>query len=270
MELLNAIILGIIEGLTEFLPISSTGHLLLAEKVLGVDADEPHWKIFLFVCQLGAILAVVVYFWRDLWQRIFDPPTRAWRDHILTKLIAAMIPTVLIGLALNRFMERYLETPAYAPLVVAAALILGAGLMEWIDRRFRRNVPQSLENVTLRQAALVGVIQCVSMWPGISRAGASIMGGMALGLTPAVATQFSFYLAIPTMLAASVKRLWDYRHDLSADHAVIIIAGTATAFVVALVVVATFMSYVKRYRFTPFAVYRVLLGIAVIWAYFAR
>ena len=128
-------------------------------------------------------------------------------------------------------------------------------------------MPQELENVTLRQAFLIGLIQCLSMWPGVSRAGASIMGGMALGLTPRVATEFSFYLAIPTLLGAALRTLWKYRHDLTADVATIVIVGSATAFVVALLVVAAFMNYVRRYRFTPFALYRVLLGMAVLLVY---
>ena len=187
-----------------------------------------------------------------------------WREHILTKLVVAMIPTVILGLALKKFLDPLEDMP----IAVAGALIVGAFIMEFIDHRFRRNVPQELENVTLRQAFCIGAIQCLAMWPGVSRAGASIMGGMALGLTPRVATEFSFYLAIPTMVAAAIKTLWKYRHDLTSDVMVVVVIGSAAAFVVALLVVAGFMNYVKRYRFTAFAIYRVALGLAVLGYYF--
>jgi len=260
-DALRAMILGIIEGLTEFLPVSSTGHMILAMPALGISAADPPWSTLLWVSQFGAILAVVVYFWRDLWRRTFHPPTRSWRDHLLSKLAAAMIPTVGLALALKKLLDPYEENP----LVVAGALIAGGVLLWIVDRRFRRAGPQELENVTLTQAFLIGAIQCVSMIPGVSRSGASIVGGMCLGLTPRVAAEFSFYLAIPTMLAAGVKTLWDERHNLSPNHTAIILIGTATAFLVALLVVAWFMEFVKRHRFTPFVIYRILLGATVIW-----
>lgn len=265
MDCIHAIILGIVEGLTEFLPVSSTGHLIIAEDLLHVDPQAPQWRVFLFVSQLGAIGAVVLFFWRDLWQRTFHPTTRVWQQHILTKLVLAMIPTVIGGLLLNKYMEKLEDSPR----AVAAALIVGALVMELIDRRYRRTRPMELEDVTAAQAVLIGAIQCLSMWPGTSRAAASILGGMALGLTPRVAVEFSFYLAIPTMLAAGIKRLWDYGRLLQPEHAAVVMVGTAVAFVVALVVVAAFMEYVRRYRFTPFAIYRVVLGAAVL-LYFWR
>jgi undecaprenyl-diphosphatase len=264
MDAIHAIILGIIEGLTEFLPVSSTGHLILAEWLLQVDGRVSPWRVLLWVSQFAAILAVIVYFWRDLWQRTFRSPTRGWHNHILAKLAVAMIPTLGLAVPFKDCFDRF-ET---MPVAVAVALIIGAVVMEVIDRRFRKRIPQTLEDVTLRQAFLIGLIQCISMWPGVSRSGASILGGMALGLTPWVATEFSFYLAIPTMLGAAVMTLWKYRHDLTADVAAIVILGSATAFVVALVVVAMFMSYVRRYRFTAFAIYRVLLGAVVLIYYF--
>jgi undecaprenyl-diphosphatase len=259
-EYLAAVILGIVEGLTEFLPISSTGHMLLVQPLLDVDVRQPQWAVFLFVSQLGAILAVVAYFGRDLTRRVVHPASGGWRRHILAKLGVAMIPTVILGAAFDDLMERYL----LAPVPVAVALIVGAAAIELIDRRFRRKADMGLEDVTLRQAFLIGLIQCLAMWPGTSRAGATIMGGMVLGLTPAVATEFSFYLAIPTMLAASAKRLLDYHADLSANNAGVILLGTVVSFFVALVVVAWFLNYVRRHRFTPFAVYRVILGVMVL------
>jgi len=259
-DYLSAVILGIVEGLTEFLPISSTGHMLLVQDWLGIDPQQPQWAVFLFVSQVGAILAVVAYFGRDLTRRVLRPPHTGWRHHILTKLVAAMVPTTILGYLFDDLMERYLLWPV----PVAVALIVGAGLIEFIDRRFRRSGPMTLDDVTLRQALLIGLIQCLAMWPGTSRAAATIMGGMVLGLTPAVATEFSFYLAIPTMLAAAAKQLLDYYADLNAGSAGVILLGTGVSFIVALAVVAWFLNYVRRRRFTPFALYRVALGVVVL------
>jgi len=264
MDAICAVILGIIEGLTEFLPVSSTGHLILAEWALGIDGGVSPWRVLLWVSQFAAILAVIVYFWRDLWRRVLRAPIRNWRSHVLTKLVVAMLPTVALAVPLKKYFDP-LETQ---PLAVALALIVGAVVMQLVDRRCRRQVPQTLEDVDLRQAFLIGLIQCVSMWPGVSRSGASIMGGMALGLTPSVATEFSFYLAIPTMLGAAAMTLWRYRHDLTGDVTTIVILGSATAFVAALATVAGFMSFVRRYRFLPFVIYRLLLGAAVLAGYF--
>lgn len=257
---LRAVILGLIEGLTEFIPVSSTGHMLLAAPWLGIDPGASPWNVLLWVSQFAAILAVIVYFWRDLWRRTFHPPSRAWRQHIATKLVVAMVPTIALALLLHDWLERHLENPPS----IALALIVGALAMELIDRRWRRTSPMELDDITLRQAFCIGVIQCLSMWPGISRSGASIMGGMALGLTPRVATEFSFYLAIPTMLAASAKTLWKHRAALDGQAWDTILLGCGVAFVVALLVCAVLLKFVQRYRFTVFAIYRVGLGLAVL------
>jgi undecaprenyl-diphosphatase len=255
-------VLGIIEGLTEFLPISSTGHMVIAMPLMGIRASATPWNVLLWVSQFGAILAVVVYFWRDLWNRTLGPGRGGWRGHLLTKLLVAMIPTVLVGLPLKRVLDPLEESPV----ATAVALIVGAGAIWYIDRRFRRAVRMTLEDVTLGQAAFIGLIQCVSIWPGVSRSAASIMGGMVLGLSPRVATEFSFYLAIPTMLAAAVFRVGTYWSLMTWQHAALVTLGTATSFVVALLVVAGFMEYVKRYSFMPFVVYRVILGVTVLVA----
>ena len=263
---LRAVILGIVEGLTEFLPVSSTGHMILVQPLIGVKPEEPTWKTLLWVSQFAAILAVIIYFWRDLWRQTFKPASWNWRDHIISKLLVAMVPTIGLALLLHPLSERYLEN---AP-SVAAALIVGAVAMHYIDRRFRREGDQRVEDITLFQAFLIGVIQCVSMWSGISRSGATIMGGMALGLTPRVATLFSFYLAIPTMLAASAKTLWKYRKELSSDGAGIVLLGSGVSFVVALAVVAFFLRFVRTQRFTVFVVYRIILGAIVLVWYLAN
>jgi undecaprenyl-diphosphatase len=258
----EALVLGIVEGLTEFLPVSSTGHMILANAALGVDPTTSTVKVFLFVSQIGAILAVVVYFWRDLWRRAVSFRPAEWKTHLATKLLVAFLPSVVAGLLLNEIMEVYLERA----LPVAIALIVGAFFIELIDRKARRQGQMTLDDVTFKQALIVGLAQVISIIPGTSRAGATIMGGMAAGLTPKVAAEFSFYLAIPTMFAAGGFRLVTNYGELAREDFGVIGFGTAVAFGVALLVVAGFMGFVKRYRFTVFAIYRVIIGALVLLA----
>ena len=257
---MRAVILGVIEGLTEFLPVSSTGHMVLANPLLGVDSERPTWKVFLFVSQIGAILAVILYFWRDLWRQTFTPAKLGWHNHLVTKLFVAFLPAAIVGVSL----DDYFEPLEKQPMAVAAALIVGGIAMEILERCFRKTGEMRIDDVTLRQALLIGIAQCVSIWPGVSRAAATIVGGLIVGLPPRVAAQFSFYLAIPTILGAGAKRLMDNWGLLSADGATVILVGTVVAFFVALGVVATFLPYVQRHRFTPFAIYRIVLGVGVL------
>lgn len=259
-DILNAVVLGLIEGLTEFLPVSSTGHMLLAMPLLGIDSDRPPWQAFLYFIQIGAILAVIVYFARPLWAQIVHRPAAGIRDHLLLKLVLATIPAALIGLPIGGWIERHLERPFF----VALALILGAGVMEWIERRFRRTDSPPVERVSLRQALLIGLAQCVAIIPGTSRAMATIMGGMLVGLSPAVATEFSFYLAIPTLVGAGLVKLVKHRHEMQPEAATILGVGFFTAFVVALLVVDGFMRFVRTRRLRPLAIYRVILGFCVL------
>lgn len=266
-DYINAIILGIVEGLTEFLPVSSTGHMILVEPLLGIQQEAPPWNVLLWVSQLGAIAAVIVVTWRALWRKTFHPASRDWRDHILTKLLAAMVPTAIIALPLKKTAERFLENPP----MVAVGLIVGAIAMAIIDRYCRRDGDSPDQQVSLKQAALIGTIQCLSMWSGISRAAATIMGGMALGLSPRVATEFSFYLAIPTMIGATAVTLYKHAHELTPAAVNVTVVGTAAAFLVALVVVAAFLRFVRTQKFTVFVVYRILLGAAVLgWFFMAN
>ena len=220
--------------------------------------------MFLFVIQVGAIGAVIVYFRRDLWKRIVLARRVKLRDHLLTKLAVAVTPAIVLGMLFNDFMEEHLESGPFAPYAVAGALIVGALLMAVIDRGFRRKAALTLDDVTLRHALIIGVAQCLSMWPGTSRSMATIMAGIFIGLPATVAAQFSFLLAIPTMLLAAVYRTWKYRADLTMDSAAIILVGSLTAFVVALLVVDGFMKYIRTHRFTPFVIYRIVLGILVL------
>lgn len=261
-DLIRGVILGVIEGLTEFLPVSSTGHLILAMPLLGIEEHVPPWNSFLFLVQVGAILAVVLYFWRPLWQAALAAPTRGWSNHLVAKLLIAFIPAAVVGLLLDDWMERHLEKP----LPIALALILGAAVMEWIERGHRQGATASIEDVTWKQALGVGLAQCVSIVPGTSRSMATIMGGLLVGMRPDTAAVFSFYLAIPTICAAGAYRLLKHYRDLRSEDAMVLGAGFATAFIVALLVVDGFMRFVRRRRLRAFAIYRVILGAAILAA----
>ncbi|MCG3126448.1 MAG: Undecaprenyl-diphosphatase [Phycisphaerae bacterium] len=262
MTYLDAVIMGLVEGFTEFLPVSSTGHMIIVAPLIRVDQSTSTWSVFLFVSQFGAILAVILYFWPDLWRRFRSFTPRSASSHLFTKLIVAMLPSVVVGLAANDFMEEYLETN---PVAVAGALIVGAVAMELIERRFRRQTGPTLDDVTYRQALIIGLGQVLSIWPGTSRSMATIMAGMLAGLPVRTAAEFSFFIAIPTMLLASAYKLLKHFGEIDGDAAGVIGVGMVTAFVTALIVVAGFMQFIRSNRFTPFAVYRVALGVAVLW-----
>jgi undecaprenyl-diphosphatase len=260
VDIFKAVILGIVEGLTEFLPVSSTGHMILVQPLLGINPDEPPWHAFLYFIQIGAIFAVIVYFWRRLWRQILRLRAGGVREHILTKLAVASIPAAAVGLPMSHWVEVHLESPAF----VAAMLIVGAGIMEIIERYFRRADQPDVAQVTLRQAFLIGVAQCLSILPGMSRAMTTIMGGLVVGLSPAAATEFSFYLAIPTLLGAGLLKIVKHRDELHAHEATVLGVGFCTAFIAAILVVHPFLQFVKNHRLRAFAVYRVVLGAIVL------
>ncbi|HPF38847.1 MAG TPA: undecaprenyl-diphosphate phosphatase [Phycisphaerae bacterium] len=261
-DAIRAVILGVIEGLTEFLPVSSTGHMLLAMPVLDIASESPPWPAFLFFIQIGAILAVVLYFWRELWRQTFSAPIGGWSNHLLAKLVVATIPAAAIGLPFDDIVEKYL----YGPVTVAITLILGAVVMVLIELRYRRMEGPSLKDVTLRQAFLIGVAQCFAIIPGTSRSMATILGGLMVGLPASTAAEFSFLIAIPTICGAGFVKLVKHADELTNGSMAVLGLGFSVSFVVALVVVAAFMSYVRKRSLIPFAVYRIVLGIVVLGA----
>ena len=261
-DTLRAVILGIIEGLTEFLPVSSTGHMIVAMPGLGIDGEAAPWPTFLYFIQTGAILAVVIYFFRPLLRECLTKPPEGWRNHLFSKLVIAMIPAAVIGIPLNDVAEAYLEKP----IPVAVALIVGGVAMIWLERQYRRTTGPQVSEITIRQAFLVGLAQCVAIIPGTSRSMATIMGGLVVGMTGAVAAQFSFYLAIPTLLGAGILRIYKHREALTGEHAQVMLIGFGVSFIVAWGVVAVFMRYIQTKPLWPFAIYRFLLGATVlIW-----
>jgi undecaprenyl-diphosphatase len=260
-DIVNAIILGIVEGLTEFLPISSTGHMILTMPLLGISEDDRFWNgAFDIFIQLGAILAVLLYFWQRLWRITMRQEDRPWRDHFALKIFVAFIPAAVVGYLAKDWIEEHLKT---AP-VVAIALVAGGVAILIIEKVVRQPKMHDAATIPLRVALYIGLAQILAMIPGTSRSGATIMGALALGLTPAAAAEFSFFLAIPTMFAAGFYSLYSHRDEIHAAQVVPLAIGFVTAFVVAWLVIAAFMRFIQTHKFTSFAIYRIILGAAVL------
>nr|WP_087574681.1 undecaprenyl-diphosphate phosphatase [Sphingomonas sp. CDS-1] len=263
LHYLTVILLGIVEGLTEFLPVSSTGHLILASELLGYDSST--WAMFNVIIQLGAILAVVVLYWRTFWAvgmgLLRNDPT-SWR--FLRNLLVAFIPAAVIGLALHKYIEQLLG----APKVVAWALIVGGIAILAIERMVKENRFHGIADIPFVRVIGIGLIQCLAMIPGISRSGATIMGALTLGVERRTAAEFSFFLAIPTMLGATTLELLKNGDELTSatvgwDS---IALGFIVSFIVAVLVIKWFVGLVSRHGFTPFAWYRIIAGItALVW-----
>lgn len=255
----TAILLGIVEGLTEFLPVSSTGHLILATELFGYNAAQ--WATFNIVIQLGAILAVLVHFWRTFWAvgwgllRLQPVSIRFVRN-----VLIAFLPSAVIGLALKDWIEALLGQPG----VVGWALIAGGIAILVIEKMAKPGPLTGVAELPMTQCLGVGIVQCVSMVPGVSRSGATIMGALAMGIERRTAAEFSFFLAVPTMMGATALELWGARHDLAAGAGPVgwgeIAVGFVVSFVVALVVIKAFMAFVSRSGFAPFAWYRIAAG----------
>jgi undecaprenyl-diphosphatase len=261
MSLLMIIILGIVEGLTEFLPVSSTGHLILAGELLGFKGNQS--ATFDIVIQLGAILAVLVLYFgrfstvaRGLIRR--DPGAIFFTRNI----ILGFVPALVIGAIAYKAIKAMLETPV----IVAVALIVGGVAILVIERLAKHATVTSVETMPWKTALGVGFAQCLSMIPGISRSGATIMGGLSMGVDRKTAAEFSFFLAIPVMVAASAKELWEARNVANTVDWSAIGIGFVVSFVVALVVIRGFIAIVTKHGFAPFAWYRIVVGsIALIW-----
>jgi undecaprenyl-diphosphatase len=262
--LLNALLLGVVEGLTAFLPISSTGHLIVVSSWLGM-ADEKS-KVFAIVIQLGAILAVCWEFRVRIARAFAGLAADPVQQRFAANLFVAFLPAAIVGLALQSQIKKYL----FNPTSVAIALAVGGLVIFAIERWYaRKGAPRvlSMYDMTWKDALLVGLAQCFSLIPGTSRSGATIMGGMVFGLSRAVATEFSFFLAIPIMFAATGYELVKYRALLSRDDLAVFAVGFGVSFVAALLAVKGLIRYVAHHDFRAFAWYRIALGIVVL-AYF--
>lgn len=256
-ELLTILILGLVEGVTEFLPVSSTGHLILATRLLGYDAER--WALFNVVIQLGAILAIVVLYWRTIWavvSGLLRGDAGAWR--FARNLLAAFVPAAVVGLALHSRIEHLLGNAH----VVAWALLTGGIAIVLIERVVKPGAVSGVAAIPLGTALAIGGVQCLAMIPGVSRSGATILGAVSLGVERRTAAEFSFFLAIPTMMGASAVELLKNRHALAGAGVgtIGILIGSAVAFLTALVVVRWFIALVGRHGFTPFGFYRIVIG----------
>jgi undecaprenyl-diphosphatase len=259
-----AIALGIVEGITEFVPVSSTGHLILAGAWLEFPVETAAaFEIFI---QLGAVLAVVWFYREKLLAIARALPADAAARAFAGKVFVAFLPAALAGLVLHRWIVRVL----FGPLPVAIALAVGGALLILIDRPGRdRRDGRTVDEVTWRQALIVGVVQVAALWPGMSRSGATIIGGLIAGLSRSTALEFSFFLAIPTLGAASLFALWESRTILSGHDAPIFAAGFAVSFVVSLIVIAGLLRYVRDHDLRPFGWYRMMLAALVVLAVMA-
>ncbi len=256
--LLKALVLGVLEGLTEFLPISSTGHLIIAGDLLGFTGERA--KVFTIAIQLGAILAVVWQYRERFRMAVAGIGSDPKAQRFVINLAVAFLPAAVIGLAAHRLIKTWL----FSPLTVAAALVAGGLVILWVERRERAPRVAHVDEMTWRDALKVGFAQCLALFPGVSRSGATIIGGMLFGLSRESATLFSFFLAVPTMLAATVYDTWKNRALLSADDVGLIAVGFAAAFVAALLTVRALVTYVSRHSFRPFAWYRIAFGGVVL------
>lgn len=252
MNWFEAIILALIEGLTEFLPVSSTGHMIIGSAAMGIG-EEDFTKLFMIVIQLGAIMAVFALYFKRFFQSV----------QFYFKLIVAFIPAAILGVLLSDQIDQLLESP----MTVAISLVLGGILLLFVDNWFKNATIDTIDEMTYWDALKVGFFQCIAMIPGVSRSGASIVGGMSQKMTRKLAAEFSFFLALPTMLGATAKKTLDYfkTHDsLSSDEINLLILGNVVAFVVAIIAIKAFIGFLNKRGFKLFGWYRIIVGSIIL------
>lgn len=254
-DTIRAVLLGIVEGVTEFLPVSSTGHLLLAERFFNLGEDN-FWKSFAILIQLGAILAIVALYFHKLWQAAIGFFTDPAARRFVISVLVAFLPAAVIGAAVGGIVKSYL----FNPWIVCFSLIVGGAILLWIDRIDSRPTQHDAMSYPLPMCLGIGVAQCLALVPGVSRSGATIVSAMLFGSDKHAAAEFSFFLAIPTMVGAFAYDFYKSRHEMSFDHLSIIAIGFVVSFIVAMIVVKAFLSYVTRHGFAPFAWWRVIVG----------
>ena len=269
MEILKSIIFGIVEGITEWLPISSTGHMILLNEFVTLDVSPEFWEMFLVVIQLGAILAVVLLFWNKIFPFRFKEKPVIQKD-IFTlwfKILVACVPAAVIGLAF----DDVLDALFYNPWCVAIALIVFGIAFIVIENRNKNASPKitALSEITYQTAFMIGVFQLIAaVFPGTSRSGATIVGALLIGVSRTVAAEFTFFLAIPVMLGASLLKVVKFGFDFTGAEAAILLTGMVSAFIVSVIVIRFLMGYIKKHDFKVFGWYRIVLGAAVL-LYFA-
>jgi undecaprenyl-diphosphatase len=257
--LVKAVVMGIVEGLTEFLPISSTGHLILAGSLLGFDDDKA--KVFDIAIQTGAIFAVVLVYWQKIQSTIVALPRQPKARRLALNVLIGFLPAVVLGLLFGKAIKAHL----FIPIVVASTFIIGGFIILWAEKRPPGTVRvEHVDDMTPWDALKVGLVQCFAMIPGTSRSGSTIIGGMLLGLSRQAATDYSFFLAIPTLIGASVYSLYKERALLSVADIPLFLVGLVFAFISAWLCVRWLLKYISTHNFVPFAWYRIAFGIVVL------
>jgi undecaprenyl-diphosphatase len=261
--LIKAAIMGVVEGLTEFLPVSSTGHLILTQSLLGIP-DSDVMKAFEVAIQPGAILAILIVYWQLISRTLGTLTTNANSRRLVTNIIVGFLPAAVIGFAIHKTITKYLFNGP----VVAGAFIVGALIILWVESRKDRTARvHHIDEMTTLDALKVGFCQCLGMIPGTSRSGSTIIGGLLVGLSRPVATEFSFFLAIPTLIGASVLEVFKVRHELAGnlhEYLPMFAVGFIVSFLAAWVCVRWLLRYVSTHTFIPFAWYRIAFGIVVL------
>ncbi|MCD7725128.1 MAG: undecaprenyl-diphosphate phosphatase [Clostridiales bacterium] len=269
IEILKAVLFGIVEGITEWLPVSSTGHMILLNEFVTLNVSEEFWEMFLVVIQLGAILAVVILFWDKIFPFHFREKPVVQKDIFVLwfKILTACIPAAVIGLAFDDVFDALF----YNPWCVAVALIVFGAAFIVIENRNKKLSARitALDQITYQTALLIGVFQLIAaIFPGTSRSGATIVGALLIGVSRTVAAEFTFFLAIPVMLGASLLKIVKFGFHFTGAELTILLVGMAVAFLVSVLVIRFLMSYIKKHDFKVFGWYRILLGVAVL-AYFS-
>jgi undecaprenyl-diphosphatase len=254
MNIAQSVIIGIVEGITEFIPISSTGHMIIAEKLLKIN-DDSFNTVFTVAIQLGAILSVVVLYWK----KFFD--FSRWQFYV--KLAVAVVPALILGFLFSSKIDDLLESST----TVAISMLAGGIVLLFVDNLFKNPVIHDEKEVSYSKGFIIGIWQCIAMIPGVSRSAASIIGGMQQKLTRSAAAEFSFFLAVPTMLAATVYKIYKYIKEngaFTSEQIKILTVGNIVAFVVALLAIKFFITMLKKYGFRIWGIYRVVVGIALL------
>lgn len=269
IEILKAVLFGIVEGITEWLPISSTGHMILLNEFVTLNVSEDFWEMFLVVVQLGAILAVVLLFWNKIFPFRFQEKPVVQKDIFVLwfKILVACVPAAIVGLAF----DDVLDALFYNPWCVAIALIVFGVAFILIENRNKKMTPKitELDAITYRTALMIGIFQLLAaVFPGTSRSGATIVGALLIGVSRTVAAEFTFFLAIPVMLGASLLKLLKFGFSFTGEEIVILVVGMAVAFAVSVAVIRFLMGYIKKHDFKVFGWYRIVLG-ALVLLYFA-
>ena len=262
MIYLKAVLLAFVEGVTEFLPISSTGHLILIDELVLLSSDVDFRNEFTIIIQLPAIASVMVYFWKDLWPFGSSDERRCELCQLWAKILVAVLPALIIGF----FAHDYIKARLFSPVPIALALFLGGVILIFVERIKHRVTMTLVTDITFRTALAIGVFQCLAMFPGTSRSAATIIGAILLGASRPAAAEFSFFLAIPTMIAATVYSLARSGLDFTTEQWLVLAVGSLVSFGVAYGVIAVFMRYIRSHSFAAFGYYRIALALIVIAA----